>query len=107
MSTVEKVTVVPDPHAEQNQDAGSLLSEGEGSQAHIYFKDLKLLAHDDDDQGEESEDEMLPAVAESDGGSSPATTPVGDGTVSPIAAAAAAVAATPSIFLIINYPSDG
>ncbi|KAH7617284.1 putative 6-phosphofructo-2-kinase/fructose-2,6-bisphosphatase [Nannochloris sp. 'desiccata'] len=90
MAAVEEETVVPTgpEHHHQDQDDGVALSQ-DASQAHIYFKDLKLLAHDDHGESEEEEEQVIPAKAYSaladeisDPGSA-ATSPMADGTPRP------------------------
>ncbi|PSC70832.1 6-phosphofructo-2-kinase fructose-2,6-bisphosphatase-like isoform X2 [Micractinium conductrix] len=51
---VERVGVTEVPTAEQEYyDAAAAAGRGDASTAHIYFKDLKLLAHDEDSEDEE------------------------------------------------------
>ena len=82
LAAVAEETVVPHGPEHHHQDDGTQLGpEGEASQAHIYFKDLKLLAH-----GHEDSEEDLDAVAsfgsfpqeESEGPESTAQSPIGD-----------------------------
>jgi len=73
MAAVAEETVVPNTQGDTHQEQHLPQVET----AHIYFKDLKLLAHD---HGEDSEEEHeVDGQPESDGGSSPAASPVGDG----------------------------
>jgi 6-phosphofructo-2-kinase/fructose-2,6-biphosphatase len=59
MAAVEEELVVPTGPEHSHQDALAMMSQ-ESSQAHIYFKDLKLLADDNDDSEEE---ELQPTSA--------------------------------------------
>jgi hypothetical protein len=91
MAAVEEETVVPTgpEHNHQDQDdAVAMSQDAEASQAHIYFKDLKLLAHDNGDSEDEEEQQPAQVKAYSpladdiyDPGSSAATSPTADGTV--------------------------
>lgn len=78
LSAVAEETVVP--NVEGTADAGIGLTDTELSAAHIYFKDLKLLAHDNsEDSGEDESIEQesgelaslqhQPSFAMSDGSS--------------------------------------
>ena len=90
MAAVAEETVVPTgPEHNQQDDGINMSQDAEASQAHIYFKDLKLLAHDtgDSEEEEEVEEQPLPAKQYSpladevyDPGSA-ATSPMADGTV--------------------------
>ena len=55
MAAVNEETVVPQGPEHQHQEDS--LPAGEASQAHIYFKDLKLLAHDNTEDTEEEDEE--------------------------------------------------
>jgi len=92
MAAVEEETVVPtgpEHHHQDHEDNVGMSQDAEASQAHIYFKDLKLLAHDDNGDSEEEEEQVIPAKAYSpltddvSDPSSAATSPVADSTSRP------------------------
>jgi hypothetical protein len=75
MATVAMETVVPNNSTPQ--DAPPLAAGGEeASQEHIYFKDLKLLAHADGEESEEEASAQFEAAPFSDGGSPELGSPV-------------------------------
>lgn len=78
MASVAEETVVPHTHHDSHHHDVHLSHDGETTAAHIYFKDLKLLAHGEDSEDDHHDDD----AQESDGGSSAAISPVADGTVS-------------------------
>jgi hypothetical protein len=110
MATVAEETVVPTESgtaalADAGTDqTGPGLAEPEASQAHIYFKDLKLLAHtqgDDSEEEEESEDDaQLSPYVLADGEGSPhggLGSPQGQGdTVSPLSPLSTTPGQTPA-----------
>lgn len=55
LESVAEVTVVPNTQMEPNEEQ-LMTQDGEASDAHIYFKDLKLLAHDNVGDSEEEEE---------------------------------------------------
>ena len=79
-AAVAEEMVVPTGPEHQHHEENMAMSYSEASQAHIYFKDLKLLAHDngdsEDDSGEGKDaSNLIPGSGES----STATSPIGDG----------------------------
>lgn len=57
LAAVDQVTVVPDIRSDPGDQTDAALVANDGSRAHVYFKDLKLLA-----DGEDSEEELEPDV---------------------------------------------
>lgn len=71
--------VVPTGPEHQAHEENLSCHEGEASQAHIYFKDLKLLAHDNEDSEDEAgEGKPIDVLTPGSEDGSMATSPIGD-----------------------------
>ncbi|KAL4433083.1 hypothetical protein ABPG77_006510 [Micractinium sp. CCAP 211/92] len=69
---VERVGISELPTAEQEYfDKAAAALRTDASTSHIYFKDLKLLAHDDSEDGSESGDEQSGELSDSSVGNLP------------------------------------
>jgi hypothetical protein len=80
LAAVAEETVVP--NVEPPGEPAGTAADAEPSAAHIYFKDLKLLAHDNDTEsdGEYQDDQISPFLASEEGSSPTAPSPTSAGT---------------------------